>query len=119
MVQVKGSFVSAVKFKRLFVALIHPVAMKASPTVTTRYSLRFVALFLMWCVILVHFSATNEIQLEQSEREQIVDQVFDDGAKIGDGEKRTLLHRQRKSAKNNVMVSLSEVQKRLRVIEER
>ena len=30
--------------------------------------------------------------------------MSDDGAKIGDGEKRTLLHRQRKSAKNNVMV---------------
>lgn len=115
----KGSFVSAVKFKGLFVVLTHPVAMKASPTVTLCDSLRLVALVAMCCAILVHISATNEIQSEQSEREQIVDQVFDDGAKIGDGEKRTLSHRQRKSAKNNVMVSLSEVQKRLRAIEER
>ena len=104
-----------VKFKGLFVALTHPVAMKASPTVSTRYSLRLVALFVMCCAILVHLSATNEIQSEQlqSQREQIVDRVFDDG------EKRTLLHRQRKSAKNNVMVGLSEVHKRLRAIEER
>ena len=108
-----------VKFKGLFVALTHPVAMKASPTVITRYSLRLVALFVMCCAILVHLSATNEIRSEQSQREQIVDRVFDDSSKIGDGEKRTLLHRQRKSAKNNVMVSLSEVQKRLRAIEER
>ena len=86
--------------------------MKASPTITTRYSLRLVALFVMCCPL---FSATNdhEAQSVQTEREQIIDRVFDDGAKIGDGEKRTLLHRQRKSAKNNVMVSLSEVQKRL------
>ena len=108
-----------VKFKGLFVALTHPVAMKASPTVITRYSLRLVALFVMCCAILVHLSATNEIRSEQSQREQIVDRVFDDSSKIGDGEKRTLLHRQRKSAKNNVMVSLSEVQKRLRAIEEK
>ena len=108
-----------VKFKGLFVVLTHPVAMKASPTVITRYSLRLVALFVMCCAILVHLSATNEIRSEQSQREQIVDRVFDDSSKIGDGEKRTLLHRQRKSAKNNVMVSLSEVQKRLRAIEER
>ena len=102
-----------VKFNGLFVALTHPVAMKASPTVITRYSLRLVALFVMCCAILVHLSATNDIRSEQSQREQIVDRVFDDG------EKRTLLHRQRKSAKNNVMVSLSEVQKRLRAMEER
>ena len=108
-----------VKFNGLFVVLTHPVAMKASPTVITRYSLRLVALFVMCCAILVHLSATNEIRSEQSQREQIVDRVFDDSSKIGDGEKRTLLHRQRKSAKNNVMVSLSEVQKRLRAIEER
>ena len=108
-----------VKSKGLFVVLTHPVATKASPTITTRYSLRLVALFVMCCAILVHLSATNEIRSEQSQREQIVDRVFDDGSKIGDGEKRTLLHRQRKSAKNNVMVSLSEVQKRLRAIEER
>ena len=93
--------------------------MKASQTVIPRYSLRLVALFVMCCAILVHLSATNEIRSEQSQREQIVDRVFDDTSKIGDGEKRTLLHRQRKSAKNNVMVSLSEVQKRLRAIEER
>lgn len=93
--------------------------MKASPTVITRYSLRLVALFVMSCAILVHLSATNEIRSEQIQREQIVDRVFDDGAKIRDGEKRTLLHRQRKSAKNSVMASLSEVQKRLRAIEER
>ena len=108
-----------VKFKGLLVVLTHPVAMKASPTVITRYSLRLVALFVMCCAILVHLSATNEIRSEQSQREQIVDRVFDDSSKIGDGEKRTLLHRQRKSAKNNVMVSLSEVRKRLRAIEER
>ena len=108
-----------VKFNGLFVVLSHPVAMKASPTVITRYSLRLVALFVMCCAILVHLSATNEIRSEQSQREQIVDRVFDDSSKIGDGEKRTLLHRQRKSAKNNVMVSLSEVQKRLRAIGER
>ena len=108
-----------VKFNGLFVVLTHPVAMKASPTVITRYSLRLVALFVMSCTILVHLSATNEIRSEQIQREQIVDRVFDDGAKIRDGEKRTLLHRQRKSAKNSVMASLSEVQKRLRAIEER
>ena len=108
-----------VKSKGFFVVLTNPVAMKASPTITTRYSSRLVALFVMCCPILVHLSATNEAQSVQSEREQIVDRVFDDGAKIGDGEKRTLLHRQRKSAKNNVMVSLSEVQKTLRAIEER
>ena len=108
-----------VKFNGLFVVLSHPVAMKASPTVITRYSLRLVALFVMCCAILGHLSATNEIRSEQSQREQIVDRVFDHSSKIGDGEKRTLLHRQRKSAKNNVMVSLSEVQKRLRAIEER
>ena len=62
-----------VKFKGLFVALTHPVAMKASPTVITRYSLRLVALFVMCCAILVHLSATNEIRSEQSQREQIVD----------------------------------------------
>ena len=67
------------------------------------------------CDVLCHFRS----QSEQSQRELIVDLVVDDGAKIGDGEKRTLLHRQRKSSKNNVMVSLSEVQKRLRAIEER
>ena len=108
-----------VKFNGLFVVLSHPVAMKASPTVITRYSLRLVSLFVMCCAILVHLSATNEIRSEQSQREQIVDRVFDDSSKIGDGEKRTLLHRQRKSAKNSVMASLSEVQKRLRAIEER
>ena len=58
-----------VKFKGLFVALTHPVAMKASPTVITRYSLRLVALFVMCCAVLVHLSATR------------VNRVFDDGAK--------------------------------------
>ena len=49
-----------VKFKGLlFVVLTHPVAMKASPTVITRYSLRLVALFVMCWAILVHLSATN------------------------------------------------------------
>ena len=73
---------SCVKFKGLlFVVLTHPIAMKASPTVITRYSLRLVALFVMCCAILVHLSATNEIGSEQSQREQIANRVFDDGAK--------------------------------------
>ena len=67
------------------------------------------------CDVLCHFRSKSE----QRQRELIVDLVVDDGAKIGDGEKRTLSHRKRKSTKNNVMVSLSEVQKRLRAIEER
>ena len=67
--------------------------MKASPTC---YGLRLVDFFCdVSCAIFVH------------SRSKVKDLVVDDGAKIGDGEKRTLLHRQRKSAKNNVMVSLS------------
>ena len=106
-----------IKFKGLFVHTDSSSRHERFPDMLRPASRGFV------CDVLCHFGsplpATNETQSEQSEREQIVDQVVDDGAKIGDDKKRTLLHRQRKSAKNNAMVSLSEVQKRLKAIEER
>ena len=71
------------------------------PWTLPRHVTACVSWICLWCAVPFWFTslpATNETQSEQSEREQIVDQVVDDGAKIGDGKKRTLLHRQRKSA---------------------
>ena len=72
-----------------------------SPWTLPRHVTACVSWICLWCAVPFWFTsllATNETQSEQSEREQIVDQVVDDDAKIGDGKKRTLLHRQRKSA---------------------
>ena len=87
--------------------------MKSSPAVTPRTSLRFVAVSVMFCAILVHIFALEE-KLARKLREE--DRVSE-GTEVG--EKQSKLYRDRRTVKNNATPNLSDFANRLKDLEER
>ena len=87
--------------------------MKLSPAVTPRTRLRFLAVSVMFCAILVHIFALEE-KLARKLREE-------DGVSEGTevGEKQSKLYRDRRTVKNNATPNLSEFANRLKDLEER
>ena len=87
--------------------------MKFPSAVTPRGGVRFVAVLLMFCAILAHISAMDEISkgLRRGE-EQNSDRVSADRAEAAG--KQSLLHRERRAVKNNAAL-----EKRLQAMEER
>ena len=71
----------------------------------------------MFCAILVHISATDDSLTGERGEDQNSDRVSADGAETG--EKQSLLHRGRRAIKKNSTPSLSEIEKRLKAMEER
>ena len=87
--------------------------MKLSPAVTPRTHLRFVAVSVMFCAILVDISALEE-NLGRKPREE--DRVSE-GTEVGG--KQSQLYRDRRTVKNNATPNLSEFANRLKDLEER
>ena len=87
--------------------------MKLSPAVTPRTSLRFVAVSVMFCAILVDIFAREE-KLARKPREE--DRVSE-GTEVGG--KQSQLYRDRRTVKNNATPNLSEFANRLKDLEER
>ena len=87
--------------------------MKLSPAVTPRTRLRFLAVSVMFCAILVHIFALEE-KLARKLREE-------DGVSEGTevGEKQSKLYRNRRTVKNNATPNLSDFANRLKDLEER
>ena len=87
--------------------------MKLSPAVTPRTRLRFLAVSVMFCAILVHIFALEE-KLARKLREE-------DGVSEGTevGEKQSKLDRDRRTVKNNATPNLSDFANRLKDLEER
>ena len=87
--------------------------MKLSPAVTPRTRLRFLAVSVMFCAILVHIFALEE-KLARNLREE-------DGVSEGTevGEKQSKLYRDRRTVKNNATPNLSDFANRLKDLEER
>ena len=87
--------------------------MKLSPAVTPRTRLRFLAVSVMFCAILVHIFALEE-KLARKLREE-------DGVSEGTevGEKQSQLYRDRRTVKNNAPPNLSDFANRLKDLEER
>ena len=87
--------------------------MKLSLAVTPRTSLRFVAVSVMFCAILVDIFALEE-KLARKPREE--DRVSE-GTEVGG--KQWQLYRDRRTVKNNATPNLSEFGNRLKDLEER
>ena len=87
--------------------------MKLSPAVTPRTGLRFVAVSVMFCAILVDIFALEE-KLARKPREE--DRVSE-GTEVGG--KQSQLYRDRRTVKNNATPNLSEFANRLKDLEER
>ena len=87
--------------------------MKLSPAVTPRTRLRFVAVSVMFCAILVDIFALEE-NLGRKPREE--DRVSE-GTEVGG--KQSQLYRDRRTVKNNATPNLSEFANRLKDLEER
>ena len=92
--------------------------MKSPLAVPPRGGVRFVAVLLMCCAILVHISAMDETPegLRRGEV-QNSDRASSDGNEAAG--KQSLLHRERRAVKNNATPSLEEFGKRLQAMEER
>ena len=88
--------------------------MKLSPAVTPRTSLRFLAVSVMFCAILVNIFALEK-ELARKPREE--DRVFNEGTEVG--EKQSKLYRDRRTVKNNATPNLSDFANRLKDLEER
>ena len=91
-------------------------AMKMSPAENPRVSLRFMAVLVMCCTILVHISALDETPggLRRGEVGSF-NRVSADGPEAAGKQ----MHRERRTVKNNANPSLAEVEKRLKAMEER
>ena len=87
--------------------------MKLSPAVTPRTSIRFVAVSVMFCAILVDIFALEE-KLARKPREE--DRVSE-GTEVGG--KQSQLYRDRRTVKNNATPNLSDFANRLKDLEER
>ena len=87
--------------------------MKLSPAVTPRTRLRFLAVSVMFCAILVDIFALEE-KLARKPREE--DRVSE-GTEVG--RKQSQLYRDRRTVKNNATPNLSEFANRLKDLEER
>ena len=72
----------------------------------------------MCCTILVHISAMDKnMEGQRRAEDENTNRVSADGAETG--EKQSLLHRERRSVKNNATLSLSDFEKRLQEVEKR
>ena len=90
----------------------------SSSVITPRGGLRLVAVLVLCCTILVHISAMDEnMEGRRLGEDQNINQVSADGLETG--EKQSLLHRERRSVKNNVTPNLSDIEKRLQEVEKR
>ena len=88
--------------------------MKSSPAVTPRTSIRFVAVCVMFCAILVNIFALDE-KLARKPREE--DRVSTEGTEVGG--KQSQLYRDRRTVKNNATSNLLDFANRLKDLEER
>ena len=91
-----------------------PSKMKSSPAVTPRTSIRFVAVCVMFCAILVNIFALDE-KLARKPREE--DRASTEGTEVGG--KQSQLYRDRRTVKNNATPNLSDFANRLKDLEER
>ena len=92
--------------------------MKLSPVATPHSGLRFVAVSVMFCAILVHiFAMDDSLTGGPQGGDQNYNRVSDDGAETG--EKQSLLYRERRTVKKNATPSLTDFEKRLKAMEER
>ena len=93
-------------------------AMKLSPSVTPRGGLRFMAVLMMCCAIMAHISAMDEsLEAQRQGEDQNSNQVSSDGAETV--EKQSLLHRGRRAVKKNATPNLTNIENRLKAVEER
>ena len=93
-------------------------AMKLSPVITPRGSLRFAALLLMSCAILAHIFAMPETLDGQRREDQGLNGVSADGTETGEL-KHSLLYRERRASKTNTTPRRQNFEKRLKAVEER
>ena len=91
-----------------------PSKMKSSPAVIPRTSIRFVAVCVMFCAILVNIFALDE-KLARKPREE--DRVSTKGTEVGG--KQSQLYRDRRTVKNNATSNLLDFANRLKDLEER
>ena len=92
--------------------------MKLSPAVTPRTGLRFVAVSVMFCTILVHISAMDDSLTGGPQGgDQNYNRMSADGAETG--QKQSLLYRERRTVKKNATPNLTDFEKRLKAVEER
>ena len=93
-------------------------AMKLSPSVTPRGSLRFMAVLVMCCTIVIHISAMDETpEAKRPGEDPNSNQMSSDGAETV--EKQSLLYRGRRTVKKNATPNLPDMEKRLKAVEER
>ena len=93
-------------------------AMKMSPSITPRGGLRFMAVLVMCCTVVIHISAMDETPVAQRRGEDPnSNRVSSDGAETV--EKQSLLHRVRRAVKKNATPNLPDIEKRLKAMEER
>jgi len=93
--------------------------MKLSTSVRTpRGGLRLVAVLVMCCFILVHSFAMDEnVEGQRRGEDQNTNRMSADGAETG--EKQSLIHRVRRAVKKNATPNMSNIEKRLKTMEER
>ena len=92
--------------------------MKLFPSVTPRGGLRFMAVLVICCTVVIHISAMDETPKAQRRGEdQNSYRVSSDDAETV--EKQSLLHRGRRAVNKNATPKLSDFEKRLKVMEER
>ena len=91
-------------------------AMKMSPAENPRAGLCLMAVLVMCCTIVVHISALDETP-EGLRRVEVgsFNRVSADGPEAAGKQ----MHRERRAVKNNANLSLAEVEKRLKAMEER
>ena len=93
-------------------------AMKLSLSVTPRGGLRFTAVLVMCCTVVVHISAMDQTpEAQRRGEDQNSYRVSSDGAETV--EKQSLLHRVRRAVKKNATPNLPDIEKRLKAMEER
>lgn len=93
-------------------------SMKLSPDVAPRVGMRIMAVLVICSTFLVFISAINApVEGQRREEEQNSDRVLIDGAE--GVEKQTLLHRERRAVDNNSGPNMTDIEKRLKAIEEK
>ena len=93
-------------------------AMKMSPSITPRGGLRFMAVLVMCCTVVIHISAVDESpEAQRRGKDPNSNRVSSDDAKTV--EKQSLLHRGRRTVNKNATPKLSDFEKRLKTMEER
>lgn len=92
-------------------------SMKLSPDVAPLVGMRIMAVLVICSTFLVFISAINAPVEGQRREEQNSDRVLIDGAE--GVEKQTLLHRERRAVDNNSGPNMTDIEKRLKAIEEK